>query len=299
MMLVLCLCVLDASAARKVLVVLSSNSKQYQISGSRAEAIINQNGQSEVVIKLLPQLKKSDYDALGDDDVCLAIGAKAALSASRNLDESVPLVYSMVTNPNALGLDTRPNTTGISADVTPAIQFELMRKAQSSTRSVGVLYRSSSERSMDLLNQARNQLPSGWTLKEVDLDTFRSDAQGVQALIDQHSDFAWMISDPKVYSSATVKALLIASIRNKLRVFAFSPQVVKAGALIGIGLDPGEQGDQAGKLVLRVQSIGIEIVSTQPIPAPDPHVAINKLVADRIGAVISHILLSEADYLYE
>ncbi len=299
MMMVLCFCVFDASAARKVLVVLSSDSKQYQISASRAGALIDQGSESEVVLKLLSQLKKSDYDMLSKDDICLAVGAKAALSAARNLDQSVPLVYSMVPNPGMLGLDTRPRTTGISADVPPLVQFELMRRAQGTTRTVGVLYRSSSQRSMDLLGLARDQLPAGWELKGVDLDEHGSDAKGVRALIDLRVDFAWMISDPKVYSAATVKALLIASIRNKMRVFAFSPQVVKAGALIGIGVDPGAQGDQAGKLVLRVQRLGIDVVGAQPISAPDPDIAINQMVAKRIGAVISKILLNEADFLYE
>ncbi len=297
-MLVLCVSA-NAMAERTVLVILSSNSTKYQISASQAGDVISKSGGTQVVLRTLDQLKQSELDDLDSGDACLAIGAKAAVSIARKLDQSVPLIYTMVPNPAGLGLESRPNTIGISADVRPSIQFDLMRRVFGKTKTVGVLFRSSSQRSAALMDSARQQLPLGWSLYAVDMDGHASVAKAVQELMDQTPDFAWMVADPEVYTAATVKALLISAIKNKVRVFAFSPQVVKAGALIGIGLDPAEQGVQVGHLVNNVLDKGIAPSRSRSSISPVPQVAINKVVAKRIDAVVPKELVNKADYLYE
>lgn len=294
-MLVLCVCTLDADAASRVLVVMSSGSSQYRDCADQATSAM---GGVEVVIKELSSIKKSDLDALSSDDVCLAIGAKAAVGIGRELDPSVPLIYTMVSDPEGLGLRGRANTAGVSADVSPADQFALLKEAYPNAKSIGMLYRSSSEWSMSIFRLAQEQLPGGWSIQAIDMDQYSSDSEAVAALIAQRTDFAWMISDHKVYSPATVKALLIASIKNKLRVFAFSPQVVKAGALIGVGIDPVEQGQSAGQMVIAVLRGGISAAKKLPSDAT-PHIAVNNVVADRIDVELPKKLVQKADYLYD
>jgi len=298
MLIVLCACSLNAWAESRVLIVLSSNSAQYQECAVNAKKTISKIKGVTIVTKALSEIVQSDLDALAPSDVCLAIGAKASVGIGRKLNPSVPMVYAMVSNPRSLGLESRPNTAGISADVSPADQFDLMKRVMGNVKTIGVLYRSSSQRSNELLSNARSQLPAGWVLKEFDMDTFGTDAKAVNALVGQRVDFAWMISDPKVYSPGTVKALLIASLKHKLRVFAFSSQVVKAGALIGVGIDPSEQGVSAGQIVSESLLNGISAADLLSGPA-FPHITLNQVVAKRIGITFPNDLIREADDLYD
>jgi len=298
MIVVLCASSVDLLAESRVLIVLSSDSAQYQECATNARETISKAQSVTIVTKPLNEIVQSDLDALTSSDVCLTVGAKASVGIGRKLDPSVPMVYAMVSNPRALGLEGRPNTAGISAEVSPSDQFVLMKRVMGNVKVIGVLYRSSSRRSNELLDNARRQLPSGWVLKEIDMDNFKTDAKAVDALIDQRVDFVWMISDPKVYCAATVKALLIASLKNKLKVFAFSPQVVKAGALIGIGIDPSQQGVSAGRIVSESLRNGITAAGRVVGPVT-PQIALNQVVAKRIGTKLPKNLINEADELYD
>jgi len=298
MMLALCLCAMDAFGGPRALIVLSSGSSQFQQCASNASKVLGQVDDIEIVIKELSDIVQSDLDSLGAGDVCLVVGAKAAVGIGRKLDPEIPMVYAMVSNPGGLGLESRANTVGISADVSPEDQFAIMKQVYGGVKRVGVLYSSGSSRSMKILDQARRELPEGWVLEAVDMDAYSSVSMGVDALIRLKVDFVWMISDPKVYSAATVKTLLIASIKYKLRVFAFSPQVVKAGAIVGIGVDPAEQGEWGGLLSVEVVKNGMQSAQRKSVSIHVP-VALNKIVAERIGVELSKTLIQEAEYLYD
>ena len=298
MMLVVCVCVMDVFGGPRALIVLSSGSSQFLQCADNASRVLGQIDGIEIVVKELSKVVQSDLDSLGDGDVCLTIGARAAVGIGRKLDAEVPLVYAMVSNPGGLGLEGRANTVGISADVSAGDLFAIMKRVYGGVRRVGVLYSSGSSRSVEILDQARRQIPDGWSLEAVDVDAYSSVSKGVEAVVKLKVDFVWMISDPKVYSAATVKALLISSIQNKLRVFAFSPQVVKAGAIVGIGIDSGEQGEWGGLLSVEVLRNGMQSAQRVLVLNRVP-VALNKIVADRIGVELSSVLIQEAEYLYD
>jgi len=300
MMLVMCLCVSDtlSSEGARALIVLSSGSSQYQQCAASASDVIGQIDGIEVVTKKLSDIVQSDLDSLTSGDVCITVGAKAAVGIGRLLDPEIPMVYTMVSNPGGLGLQGRANTVGISADVSAKDQYAIMKRAFSGVKRIGMLYSSSSARSAEILDEARRDLPAGWVLEVVDMDAHRVVSMGVDALVELDVDFVWMISDPKVYSAATVKALLMASIQHKLRVFAFSPQVVKAGALIGIGIDPSEQGEAGGLLAVAVIGEGILAAERMKVSI-HAQIAVNNIVAKRIKVEIPKALIQEAEYLFD
>lgn len=65
-------------------------------------------------------------------------------------------------------------------------------------------------------------------------------------------DMVWCPFNGRLYNSATLRPLLIASFSNRLPVIGFSEQFVEAGALFGGGPDFFEVGRQAAGLALRL-----------------------------------------------
>jgi ABC-type uncharacterized transport system substrate-binding protein len=62
-------------------------------------------------------------------------------------------------------------------------------------------------------------------------------------------DFVWCLPDSDLYTSATVKPLLLASLGNRLPIIGFSESFVQAGAAIGVYPDFGAAGRQTAELV--------------------------------------------------
>jgi ABC-type uncharacterized transport system substrate-binding protein len=67
-------------------------------------------------------------------------------------------------------------------------------------------------------------------------------------------DFVWCLPDSDLYTSATVKPLLMASLGNRLPIVGFSESFVQAGAALGLYPDFGAAGRQTAELVQKYLS---------------------------------------------
>ncbi len=74
------------------------------------------------------------------------------------------------------------------------------------------------------------------------------------------ADLVWCPPNPRLYNSATLKPLLVASLTNRLPLIGFSEQFVQAGALFGGTADFSEVGRQTATLARRV-------ARNEPVPA--------------------------------
>ena len=74
------------------------------------------------------------------------------------------------------------------------------------------------------------------------------------------ADLVWCPPNPNLYTTATLKPLLVASLTNRLPIIGFSEQFVRAGALFGGSADFVEVGRQTAELALR-------IARNEPVPA--------------------------------
>lgn len=95
-----------------------------------------------------------------------------------------------------------------------------------------------------------------------------------------HVDVVWCPPNAQLYTSATVKPLLIASLTNRLPIIGFSEQFAQAGALFGGSADFVELGRQTAALAIRV-------ARNEPVPARQAarkfHFAYNQRVARILG----------------
>jgi len=229
----------------------------------------------------------------------VAIGTPAADYLHTEFTQPVPLVYCMVTNPTSVGLmDGRP-AFGVTIDVPIAIQIDLIAKAAPKARTLGMLYNSTAPEAKIMLKRVADALPRGWKLVAVAVDGYGSVADAIDALTSRHIDIVWTNIESGIYETATVRTLLLAGIRQKLPVYGFSPAFVRAGAIIGMGVDPTSQGEQAAGLAVRL----LHDPADNTIPrmeAPEKfQIAVNLIVADKLGIQLPADLIQGATYVFK
>ncbi|MBK7403596.1 MAG: hypothetical protein IPJ41_02910 [Phycisphaerales bacterium] len=274
--------------AQSAVVVLGGDSEPYRLAGQACVDSLRAKGLTATI----KPLAAADRPA---DALYVAVGARAAAALMTNSAPDTAVVYCMVSQPEAAALPKHDRATGVTTTVPPAEQFGLIRSILPKARKIGVLARASSGTSTTLLQTARTQLPEGWELIEVDLDSEDSEAAAIGRLMSAGIDAVWTIPDPAVYDGAVVKALLLAALRSTTPVFGFSSQVVKAGAIAGVGIDPADQGRQAAELVGQIAETPSHIPATR---APTFQTSVNLIVAEKLGVEIPKPIQADAKQVY-
>ncbi|MBI3666887.1 MAG: hypothetical protein HY236_11805 [Acidobacteria bacterium] len=93
-------------------------------------------------------------------------------------------------------------------------------------------------------------------------------------------DFVWCLPDGVLYNSATIKPLILASIKNQLPLIGFSENFARAGAAIGIYPDFRDVGLQTGEAAQQILSGGAVPVVEGPRKLK---MAVNQSVLRLIG----------------
>ncbi len=284
----------QAQAVDKVLLVLSSDAVPYrEAAAALKSSLAKDNFKSAIVLS--EDIASQSFEVLQKQYspvMWVAIGSRAAAHVNKLLPPSKPLVYCMVVDPQKVGIDPlRGQVAGVSVVKSVPEQFAIIQTAIPTLDSIAMLYRSSSQQSMQTLNDVQKQLPKGWKLEAVDIDAMKSQAAAIQELFERKSDLVWTTADSSVYNRAVVKSLLLASLRNGTPVFGFSGSFVKAGALLGLDANPVTQGKFAASLVKRCLGLTTERVC---LLASGVTLSVNLVVADRLGITLSDELLARA-----
>ena len=289
-----------AARAGEIVIVLSSDAAPY----AQAQAGLNKQfaeQKRETRTVALPDVSKKGLDAtIGTRaDLVVAVGTSASVWLHTQLPPATLLVYCMVADPAAAGLAGGRVSYGVSTDIPVKSQLGLIAEALPKARSLGILYRSNTPEGQRQLKSLQEILPKDWQIKPVALDKYGSIADAVDSLMKQHVDVVWTTADPTVYDTASVRALLLASLRTNTPVFGYSAAFVKAGALIGIGVDSEAQGRQAATLALGLLK-GASDNKTPLVNPPDNfQIAVNLIVASQIGVQLPPNLVQRATYTYK
>ena len=172
----------NAQAKHTVFLVLSSDAAPYRLA---ADALTSTLAKQDINTRefLAEDLSKRKIDfssTVYKTKVWAAIGSRAATYLVNVLTEATPLVYCMVADPDKIGLKNgRENVTGVSVTIPVEEQFAIIEKAIPNLRSIGMLYRSSSTKSMMTLVEVTTHLPSSWILEAVDVDKYDSIADEI------------------------------------------------------------------------------------------------------------------------
>jgi ABC-type uncharacterized transport system substrate-binding protein len=287
--------------AGEIVIIPSSDAEPYAQAEAAARTALAAQRHALRTVKLKDAEAKGAALAGGDVDGVLAIGTSAAQWAAKQLPADTPLVCCMVNASMADALARRPASYAVTIDVPLAAQFKLIEQALPKARTLGILYRANSPDGAHQLQAITEALPKDWHLEAIAIDQHPSVAAAIDALMRRHVHVIWTAPDSSIYDNATIRALLLAAIRAKTPVFGFSPAFVRAGALVGVGVDPAAQGLQSAQLShLVARGSPAPKPAGQALRPPDQfQIAVNTQVADQLGAELPAELVKRANYVFK
>jgi putative ABC transport system substrate-binding protein len=246
---------------------------------------------------LVKDVADKGVDSIADADGVVAIGTAAARWLHEQLPARVRLVYCMVNNPQDAGLLQGRTDWGVSTDVAIADQISLIAEALPHARTVGMLYRSDTDEGRQMLKTLSGALPHDWHVEAVAVNESPSIASAIDSLMQKNVDVIWTSADQRVYDAASVRSLLLAGLRNKIPVWGFSTSFVRAGALLGVGVEPRAQGAQAASILIRHLDDPKQTESGAEAPR-EFQIAVNLIVAQQIGIEIPESLSGRAAFVF-
>ncbi len=288
------------ASAATIVTLLSSGAQPYLDAQQQIQQAASAHGDSVRSVLLADASKKK---ALRETDVVVAIGSEAAAWARDNAPGDGPLYYCMVPSAAELGLNNCPRVCrGVETDVPLAEQIALIARTLPQARTVGMLYRSDLEQGRKAKADMEAALPGGWKLQAVAVNDFETKSKAIDALLERRVDVIWTSPDPTVYDIPVLKALLLAALRQAVPVYGFSQAIVKSGGLVGTNISPDEQGRQAASLVTADLDAARGNPSAKPRPEARPpryEIAVNAIVAKKLGITIPQSLRESAAHVYE
>lgn len=291
--LLLLLGTLVTTHAVEIVSVVSSDAAPYRAAHEALVRRLVQDGHRVRAVGM-EHLVTNGLSALGSPACVVAIGSPAAIWL-HGQKPATPLTYCLVGNPERAGLLTPPMASGVTTDIPLADQVALLRETLPAARTIGVLYRESDADSRQLTALLRTRLPEGVELQAVAIDQHPTPAAAIDALLTRHIDLVWTSPDSTIWNEATVRSLLLTALRRKIPVFGFSTAFVRAGALVGVGLDPADQGSQAGTLV-------IDLLAGKTTPGqvviPTYQICLNLVVAQKLSLTLPTPLQERATQIF-
>ena len=185
-------------------------------------------------------------------DIIHTVGTRATRAVKDQIAD-IPVVFSMVLNPESSGLVESmklpgSNISGASMDIPLYLQFEYMKKLLPKGRTVGVIY-SNAETGPIVADARKVARGMGIELLGIEVDGPSGVASAMKRLIGE-VDFLWSVADSNVFTREMTRDILLETLRNKLPFMGLSPGFVRAGALVALDVDAGGIGRAAADVVV-------------------------------------------------
>lgn len=275
----------STAMAASVLVVSSERTAAY---GEAAESLIAELERSGVGRGEVKFVTTSEWSEESDRSpkliVTLGFEAAQALVSS---EVRTPVLNALLPKSSfqrilrASGRKVSGQLSAIYLDQPLSRQLTLIRLALPSARRVGVLWGTESlTHALSLRSLASS---SGFQFVEANIIASEPLFPDLKRVLDD-SDVLLALADPTVYNSNTIQNVLLASLRARVPVLAFSPAYVRAGALMALYVTPTQVGEQIASVVRGV-------LQGKPLPSSPPYaqnfsVAVNEHVARSLGLTL-------------
>jgi len=231
-------------------------------------------------------------------DLVLTLGTEATKTASMQV-ENVPIVFAMVANPVDSGiLPRKPSPdqqmAGVTTDVAPARQFEFLKQAVPGAKRIAVIYCPQYTEATVAAGEKAAKA-GGLELVRFPVEPYRVD-DALDKLSKETVDAVWTVTDPGVMVTATARRILTFALKAKVPVIGFSPAMVRAGALMGFGIDNKAIGVQAGAVAAAVLK-GKKPAEFNLVYPADVTLILNSVVAQRIEVKLPEALVAKAQMI--
>lgn len=288
----------SSALAADIVIVRTSDAEPYTQADTALRLAFAQHNYNVKSLLAREASDKGIDSSIGKPDMVVAVGTAAAKWLHKQLAPTVKLTYCMVSNPADALLTQGHPCLGVTTEVPISDQIQLLSQAIPHARSVGLLYRSDTAGGKTSLSDLQHALPDGWHVDAVAVNDYPSVAQAIDALMQKQVDIAWTTADQKLYDTACVRSLLLSAVRNKIPVWGYSLAFVRAGALLGTGVDPADQGRQAASLVIACINDPAAF-KTRSIAPERFQIGVNLIVAEQIGIEIPEAVSHRATFIYQ
>gem|GEM_PF-6280991 len=189
----------------------------------------------------------------------------------------IPAVYSLILHEEEIPPDAG-NITGIRNSVPFSTQVKYISSALSSVKSIGVLYSPKTKDDFRSLKKYAGRY--GIKVDGIEVNSTSMLTSSFFSLLSTDQAF-WLLFDPLFLNPAFIKMVILKCVAQGKPLIAFSPVIVKAGALIAVAPDYGRVGRLAAVMVRKI----LAGVRADHIPRADPPVAIyiNGIIAEKTG----------------
>ena len=223
-------------------------------------------------------------------DLTLTFGTRASRLATESIVRT-PVIFCMVLDPTGM---FRSNSAGVTMEVSPEAKLQMIRKILPGARRIGTVY--SPETFLSYAKVLEECAQMGITLVARKVDTENELPAAVREVA-RKSDVFLMLPDTKIYTPASVKAVLLESLRAKFPVVGLSSHYTKAGALFSLDSDYDEVGRQAAEIAVRILR-GENPRDIAPALPRKCRLSVNVAVAQRMGIDIPARVMKEAIEVY-
>ncbi|MDO8311215.1 MAG: ABC transporter substrate binding protein [Sideroxyarcus sp.] len=264
----LCLSPVQAESLR-IAVILSESGGAYQEFATALQSQLSEQHNLRVV---------RVGDTLPDADLVIAVGMKAANALAA---ASQPLLHVLI--PRAgfekLHPESSPLISAIYLDQPLERQLALVAAALPAAGNIGVLY---AAHTAELDNLRKLSAAKKFALQEQPVDRDHPLASALSDLLEA-SEVLFVLPDAAVYSSDTIRNILLETYRKQVPMIGISPGYVRAGALCAVYSTPQQIARQAAEVIKQFA------VSGKLPPGQYPNefeVSVNTQVARSLGLVI-------------
>lgn len=220
----------------------------------------------------------------------VAVGLLAAQVARERLDGK-QVVFCQVLNVAEFNL-VAPWMKGVSGIPSLARQFAAWKTLDPNLRKIGLITGQHAGYLVDEAEAAAR--PLGLEIEHVAVTSDRAVLSALQELRERRIGGLWLAPDSSILSQRAILDLMASSVRNNVPVLAFSPALLKEGALLSATADTREI---AAMTLERLRKAGPSggVPGEPLVPLASARITVNAAAAARFGLPISAKLKEQAD----
>ena len=183
----------------------------------------------------------------GRPALVFAIG-QDALELAKDI-KGIPVVFTMVSNPEVLLPKGNSNLAGVSMNVSARRQLSAFLSVMPGLERIGMVY---DPRNSRLLFEVAREAAAALHVTLVAREVHGSKkVLGAVNEVMGEIDAFWMVPDRTVVFPEAVESLMLDSFEKNVPVLTFSERYVALGALLSLNIDAGDMGRQACEMSKR------------------------------------------------
>jgi ABC-type uncharacterized transport system substrate-binding protein len=221
----------------------------------------------------------------------VAVGLLAAQVARLRLDEK-QVVFCQVLNVEEFSLFA-PWMKGVSGIPSLTKQFAAWKALDPGLRKIGLI---TGRHASYMVTEAQLAARSlGLELSHVAVASDRAVLPALQELRERRIQGLWLAPDSSILSQRTIFDVMAYSVRHNLPVLAFSPALLREGALLSATADTREIASVTLDRLRRSHPATNEVAGEPLAALGEAHITINAVAAARFGLVITPKVKEQAD----